>query len=137
MIALELHAGFWIRLGANILDTIIVGIPIAILTYIFFGAERDWIENLLLGLYGLLLPVYFNGKTIGKHICKIRIAIEDTHEPPTLWTMIKRNLIFGVLIVLTCGIVCIVDVCFVIFREDKRALHDLVANTVVIEDTSY
>lgn len=49
-------AGFWIRLGAGILDSLIISIPV------------------------LILPVYW----IGKRICGIRIQTYDTHEPPKI-----------------------------------------------------
>lgn len=126
------HAGFWIRLGANLLDALIVSLPLTIIFSLFFGLEKgdNWV-TLILNLYSLILPVFFNGKTIGKHICGIRIAKKETYEAPSIWNMIMRNIIFSILAILSVGILIILDILFVIFREDKRSMHDIIAGTVV------
>lgn len=47
------------------------------------------------------------------------------------WTMIKRDLITGLVYGLTLGIAIIVSACMVGIREDKRAIHDFIAGTYV------
>jgi len=131
---MHLSAGFWARFAAMILDGFIVLLPITLILYMFTGDGDHFLTDILYNLYHLIIPIYFGGKTIGKHIIKIKIVDYDLFGPPTWWMMIKRYIIFGIFIVLSLGIVFIVDVCFVIFREDKRALHDIFAGTAVIED---
>lgn len=131
---MELAAGFWVRLGAGLLDGIIIALPLSLLLYVMTGNPDHFIYDILMLLYTILIPVYFNGKTLGKHICKIKIVEFDLQGPPTLWIMVKRHVIFALFIVFSLGIVFIIDVFFVIFREDKRALHDLFANSAVIYD---
>lgn len=41
-------AGFWIRFGATLLDAIIIGIPLAIVTSFIVGnVEENWLNNTL------------------------------------------------------------------------------------------
>jgi len=130
------EAGFWIRLGASLLDGIIVGIPIYIIAFILIGSEpaRDNLANFLSGLYSLLIPVFWKGFTVGKRICGIRIRKVSDGMPPTIWTMLLRNLVGGLVYGLTLGIGAIVSAFMVGLREDKRAIHDFIAGTEVIYD---
>ncbi|MCI1113573.1 RDD family protein, partial [Stenotrophomonas maltophilia] len=87
--------------------------------------------NLISTLYTLLVPVFWYGYTIGKKILKIRIAKVDG-EPVGIGTMLLRVivgmwLIYGI----TFGIGAIVSAIMVGVRQDKRAIHDLVAGTYV------
>ncbi|MDH6669727.1 putative RDD family membrane protein YckC [Paenibacillus sp. LBL] len=128
-------AGFWIRLGANILDGLIIGLPLSIIAGIITGNyENEPISNLIYALYGLLVPVYWNGYTIGKRICRIRIRKFDFLEPPGIGTMLLRNLVAGIVYALTLGIGIIVSIFMVALREDKRSLHDFIAGTEVVHD---
>lgn len=129
------EAGFWIRLGASLLDGIIVGIPLAIIALILTGdGTSNLFTNTTSFLYSLLLPIFWNGQTIGKRICGIRIRRVDDHLGPGLGTMLLRNVVSGVVYGLTLGIGSIVSICMVIFREDKRSLHDCIAGTEVVYD---
>lgn len=130
---MEQPAGFWIRLGASLLDGIILGIPLAILGFLVFGDGDQWFVNIVQFLYSLILPVIWNGYTIGKRICGIRIRKVDTEEAPTIGTMLLRNVVAGLVYGLTLGIAAIVSAFMVGLREDKRAIHDLIAGTEVVQ----
>ncbi|MHA0857181.1 RDD family protein [Paenibacillus sp. CMAA1364] len=126
------EAGFWVRLGAGILDGLIVGIPLAI---IFGGWDSEGtLKGLFMDLYILILPVIWGGYTIGKRICRIRIRKVSDHSSPGIGTMLLRNIVGGIVYALTLGIGVIVSVFMVSLREDKRALHDFIAGTEVIHD---
>lgn len=128
-------AGFWVRLGAMLLDALIVGIPLTILSLILTGGDgRDWVTDLLSSLYGILLPVLWYGYTLGKRICGIRIRKVDTGEPPTIITMLLRVIVGGIVYGLTLGIGVIVSIAMIAAREDKRCLHDFIAGTEVVHD---
>lgn len=130
-------AGFWIRLVASILDGLATGIPISILTYLMTGQVlKDdplmggWWKDILLALYGILLPVYWHGYVIGKRAMGIRIVKVDG-ENVTIWTMIKRYLTAFIGYTITLGIGAIVSAFMVGLREDKRSIHDFAAGTYV------
>lgn len=129
------RAGFWRRLGANILDGLIMGIPLAILSFIISGKGDSAFTNIVSFLYSLLIPVFWNGYTIGKKICGIQIRRQDG-RPPGIGTMLMRNVVGGLVYGITLGIAAIVSAFMVGMREDKRAIHDFIAGTVVVHDGS-
>ncbi|WP_413033240.1 RDD family protein [Paenibacillus xylanilyticus] len=130
------NAGFWIRLGAGILDGLIIALPLAVIAGVITGNfdSNEPIANVLSSLYSIFLPVFWNGRTIGKRICGIRIRKYDTHESPGIGAMLLRVVVAGILYALTLGICFIISVIMVAVREDKRALHDFIAGTEVVWD---
>ncbi|WP_195573018.1 RDD family protein [Paenibacillus sp. 1001270B_150601_E10] len=131
---MNLQAGFWIRLGAAILDGIIIGIPVSLIMYILFSESfGETMTNVIVGLYSLLLPVMWAGYTIGKKICNIRIQKLDG-SPPTLGTMFLRNIVSGLIYGITFGMAALISAFMVGLREDKRAIHDFIAGTEVVHD---
>ncbi|MEK8127832.1 RDD family protein [Paenibacillus filicis] len=128
-------AGFWIRLGAVLLDALIIALPLAILGAIISGGleNNEPVTKALSFLYSLLLPIFWRGFTIGKRICGIRISKLDGF-PPGLGTMLLRNVVGGLVYGITFGIAAIVSLVMVVVREDKRSLHDLIAGTQVVHD---
>ncbi|MBD7966754.1 RDD family protein [Paenibacillus gallinarum] len=119
--------GFWRRLGAYLLDSIVIGV----LMNTFIGLTGNTATGLLM-LYFLLLPVFWNGFTVGKYLCGIQIRRVLDKSPPTVRNMILRFFVGSLLYAVTLGIVQIVSGYFVITREDKRSIHDLIAGTEVI-----
>lgn len=127
-------AGFWIRLGAIILDAFIISLPLALIDYFITGQLRgQGISNVIYFLYGLIVPVVWYGYTVGKRLAGIRIA-RTNGEKVSLWTMIKRNVIAGLVYGITFGIALIVSILMIAFRQDKRSLHDMIAGTYVTKN---
>lgn len=131
--------GFWRRLAAELLDSLIIGVVLAIVFNYIFGFEKDsktseYITTGLYVLYATLLPIYWKGYIIGKRIMKIHIERVDGN-PLTLWMMIKREVIGKQLLsVLTFGVAIIISAFMVGIREDKRSIHDFIAGTHVVKD---
>ncbi|AKG05456.1 hypothetical protein AAV35_012210 [Salimicrobium jeotgali] len=130
-------AGFWVRLGANILDSLIIGVILALLAFIVYGditraGEASALDALSF-LYSLLLPVFWRGYVIGKKLMGVRI-VKVSGEDVTIGNMLLRIVVGGIVYVLTIGIGVIVSAFMVGLREDKRAIHDLIAGTQVIHD---
>jgi uncharacterized RDD family membrane protein YckC len=124
--------GFWARLGASLLDGLIFGLPLLLISYWITGNwSGNLVTNLLSILYSLLLPVFWYGYTIGKRIVGVRI-VKVNGEPVGIGTMLLR-LVVGMWIVygLTFGIAAIISAIMVVVRDDKRAIHDLIAGTYV------
>ncbi|MFD1737142.1 RDD family protein [Bacillus salitolerans] len=129
-------AGFWVRLGASILDAILLFIVVGVaslLIYQQFLVENNLITNIIEILYALLLPVVWHGYTVGKRVLGIRIARLDGNKVG-LGTMILRNVVAGLVYVITLGIGVIVSALMVGIREDKRSIHDFIAGTYVTYD---
>ncbi|MCT8136742.1 RDD family protein [Anaerobacillus sp. CMMVII] len=125
----ENPAGFGERFFAQILDFLIIFLPIGILSYTISG-ELTLPFDILMFLYGIILPVVWKGYTVGKKIMGIRI-VKMNGDQVGIGTMLLRNLVSGLIYTLTFGIGSIVSFFMVIFREDKRAIHDLIAGTIV------
>ncbi|MDF2684056.1 MAG: hypothetical protein K0R47_5246 [Brevibacillus sp.] len=130
------HAvGFWRRLGASLLDGLIIGIPLALISYLLTGDTKgNLFTNLVSILYSLLLPVFWYGYTVGKRIMGIRIVRLDG-EAVGIGTMLLRAVVgIWLIYTVTLGIGAIISAIMVGVREDKRAIHDLVAGTYVTSD---
>lgn len=124
-------AGFWVRFVACILDFLIIGIPLSYIGYLISGSwEGDPTTSTVNFLYTLLLPVLWSGYTVGKKILGIRIAKENG-EKLGIGAMLLRNILGGFIYIVTLGIGLIVSAFMVGLREDKRAIHDLIAGTYV------
>ncbi|WP_138751839.1 RDD family protein [Paenibacillus sinopodophylli] len=128
-----MNAGFWVRIGGSVLDGLIVGVPLFIISLILTGAleREEYVTDIISFLYALLLPVFWRGYTIGKRICGIQIR-RLNGEPPGIGTMLLRNVVSGLFYGITLGIGLIVSAFMVGLRDDKRAIHDFIAGTEVV-----
>lgn len=122
-------AGFWIRFGASVLDALIVGVPLAIIAHV---TGDKYVTDIVSFLYAMLTPIFWNGYTIGKRICGIRIVKISDGRPPSLGTMLLRNVVSSIIYGVTLGIAGIVSATMVAAREDKRSIHDFIAGTEVV-----
>lgn len=126
------QAGFWIRFLAVILDSLIISVVAGLITGNWFSDvnERNGLEGILQILYGIIVPIIWMGYTIGKRIVGIRIVKMDGSNV-TIGTMLMRNLVASLVYLATFGIGVIVSAFMIGIREDKRSIHDLIANTYV------
>jgi uncharacterized RDD family membrane protein YckC len=124
-------AGFWIRLAANVLDTIVVMIPLSVISFLITGTwQGDIYTSIISFLYSLILPVIWTGYTVGKRIVGIRI-MKVNGEKVGIGTMLLRVVVAGLIYGITLGIAALVSAFMVGLRKDKRAIHDLIAGTYV------
>ncbi|WP_180950478.1 RDD family protein [Bacillus halotolerans] len=115
------------RLGASLLDYIIVSVPLLLIYWLITGKDPN--ESMIISLV-VLLPVFWQGYLIGKRICGIRIVKKDGSQV-VLVTMIMRVIIAGLVYGITFGLGLIVSLFMIGLREDKRTLHDFIAGTYV------
>jgi uncharacterized RDD family membrane protein YckC len=127
--------GFWVRVLANILDAIIIGIPLGILSSIIasFWGENEPFTGLISFLYTLTLPILWYGYTVGKKIMGVRI-VKVNGEKLGFWAMFLRTFVAGLLYGVTLGVALIISAFMVGLRDDKRGIHDLIAGTYVTTD---
>jgi uncharacterized RDD family membrane protein YckC len=125
------RAGFLIRLGAGLLDgLVLLGFGFIVMFVFQFNSPDNWISNLVDLLYYLLLPVFWYGYTLGKKWCGIRIVKEDGSQVG-IGTMLLRNIVAALVYIITLGIGVFVSAFMIGLREDKRAIHDFIAGTHV------
>jgi uncharacterized RDD family membrane protein YckC len=124
-------AGFWIRVLANILDTIVVVIPLTFIVRLFTGTwDNEVYTNILSGLYYFIVPALWLGYSVGKRIVGIRIA-KVNGEPVGFGTMFLRVFVASLVYAVTLGIGVIVSALMMGLREDKRGIQDFIAGTYV------
>lgn len=137
------------RFLANFLDSFVVSVP-AVMGMIVvmavggaFGGEKKHDDLIglfaMLGLFGgvvlglglqIFMQVRF-GQSVAKRIFKIKVVKVDG-SPVELWRIILvRNVAMHVISQL-CGLVSIIDGAM-IFSDEQRCLHDLIAETIVID----
>jgi uncharacterized RDD family membrane protein YckC len=91
---------------------------------------EDPITSLIGFIYAVAVPILWYGYTIGKRIVGVRI-VKVNGKKLGIGTMLLRVLVAGIVYGLTLGIALIVSVFMVVFRKDKRSLHDMMAGTYV------
>ncbi len=153
------YAGFWIRFLASFLDTLFLALPIAIIIY--FLSDGNWFDlsqykqNIEFALSGnaqkalasqpqvsLKWEIFFEiaviiativfwrkskGATPGKRFVNIKIVDAKTLHDIDTKQAITRSLGY-----IASILIFMIGFLMVAFRRDKRGLHDLLANTVVI-----
>ena len=133
-------AGRWIRLGASILDFIVLAIFLLLPFYLLglMNLLENPITGLVLGQIAFLIfngyLLFAHGQTIGKKLLSIKITLVDGEHPRFGRSYALRylfpNAIFQMHPFLT--ILALVDVLF-IFGNSRRCVHDLIAGTIVVK----
>lgn len=127
-------AGFRNRFLARILDLIILFIVTGVISQFLYGEFYDADSyhpiDALGFLYSLLLPVFWYGYTLGRRMAGNRIVRVDGRKVG-IGTMLLRDVVAGMAYTLTLGIGLVVSAFMVGIREDKRAIHDFIAQTYV------
>jgi uncharacterized RDD family membrane protein YckC len=142
------------RVGATIIDLLVLLIPAAILTALLIGGyDTDSSTGELIGvsilsfllwsaivlLYAPLLMIRGgerNGQTLGKQLVGIRV-VRDSGEPFGFWWAVLRevvvkNLLVGVASSIVPLIPWLLNILWPLWDGENRALHDMVVKTHVI-----
>lgn len=142
------------RLLAVFIDGLVISVPafgLAIGLAVYVGAQGDLTHEsfrspVLIGavvafvLYVLGFTAYQiywlwkNGQTLGKKLMKIRIVRSDG-VPAELWRLLVLRYLVPTLagaVPFVGGLFSLADPLF-IFGDEKRCLHDLLADTIVVD----
>ena len=139
-------AGRGARLGAYLIDWILVGAVAGVIGYTAGLMERfmrqDTTATLWLAAIGLVVYGVINGRllatrgqTVGKKLVGVRIVDAPTRQIVAVWKSfgLRVAVIQAITAVPLVGALFgLLDVLF-IFGERRRCLHDLLAGTVVVE----
>ena len=135
------YAGFWIRVGASVIDTIIVLIIILpILTAVYGKAYWlddslvkgfwDFMFSYLLPAVGVVLFWVYKSATPGKMATKLTIVDAKTGNKPSTGQFVIRYLGYYVsTLPLLLGLI------WVGIDKRKQGWHDKLAGTVVLKST--
>ena len=141
------YAGFWIRVGAKLIDGVVLALPLVVLFAVGFvmflapkGKAEPQFAVALLPLFQLLLQfgylaikvgydIFFVGKygaTLGKMACGLRVV---TAEGGKVSYGRATGRAFAEIL---SGMICDIGYLIVAFDDQKRGLHDHICNTRVI-----
>ncbi len=138
------YAGFWARLAAYLIDSVIVWAGLLVVRLVMFfvssGMEGTILGGNLLFHYSLtdivvylaevvyfILFTYHTGGTLGKRALNLRVVSADGGKL-SLWDVVYRETIGRFLCAVTIGI----GYLFVAADKEKRGLHDMLCDTRVI-----
>jgi uncharacterized RDD family membrane protein YckC len=150
-------AGLWRRALATTVDCLLLS-PFAVVLYfaqgLFPGARafhwrelgidslveillgRDSVALACLGVYGVLAALYFvlfqaiRGQTPGQRLLGLRV-ITPAGARPTVWRALARTLAFG-----PSAALFGLGLLWIGFDREKRGLHDWLAGTYVVRNSS-
>lgn len=135
------------RLGAVLLDTAVLVVPAIVIAVMLPSMQVDGRTSsafsIAMGVFGLgiiafviyqFVMLYRHGQTLGKKILGIRIVRSDGSRAGFGRLLLLRYLIPGVIGAIPfIGILfSLVDPLF-IFGDEKRCVHDLLADTIVVD----
>jgi uncharacterized RDD family membrane protein YckC len=136
------YASWLSRVGAYLLDTLILLIPLAIILGVIFAIDDDssgaWAVLGIAYVVTLLLPfVYFTvlhgnerGQTYGKRAAKIRVISEQTGGSIGYGRAFGR---YGIMVVFGFFFLPIVlDYLWPLWDSKNQALHDKVVGSIVV-----
>ena len=127
-------AGFWIRVVAFIIDSIIVGVINAIVAAILSSntTGRTGIQTVL----GIIYFSYFwsanspwPGQTVGDKLLNLRVTRTDGSDLTIVQAFIRYVGLFISFIVIFIGVI------WVAFDPNKQGWHDKIAGTYVIKSS--
>jgi len=134
------YVGFWKRLLAFFIDSLILLVVIGLILFAIFG--RNYMELSTQGktlwadiLFQVVLPALaailfwrFRGATPGKMLISARIVDAQTYGPPSTGKLIGRYFAYIVSCIFMLGFI------WIAFDKRKQGWHDKLAGTVVIHD---
>jgi uncharacterized RDD family membrane protein YckC len=142
------YAGFWVRLGVNLVDAAIQAILYLIVDYVaqllsgVIGAIAHlssdavtfWtsiVSVVAVVLYYNLVVVARRGGTIGMRLASMRIVRDgEITTTPDQRTLYKRGVVYLAFSLISP--LRIVDALVIVFDPRKRSLHDILSGTVVV-----
>lgn len=135
------YAGFWIRVVASLIDSLLIMIIIIPLLSLVYG-EQYWLgDSFVTGFWDLMfnyiLPAVvvilfwiYKSATPGKMVLRLKIVDADTGHAVPAGRLIGRYLSYYLSIIpLFLGVISIG------FDRRKQGWHDKIAGTVVVRDT--
>jgi len=124
--ALE-YAGFWIRLGAGIIDLLILGLIVGIIAWVFVSPVIWAISGLIISLAYWMGFWVWRGQTPGKMAAGIKVIRTDSS--PVKWQCALCRFLGYIVSVVTL----FVGFIWVAFDSRKQGIHDKIADTYVVK----
>lgn len=133
------YAGFWIRTGAAIIDSLLILIIVIPLLSVIYGSEYWLGESFIVGFWDIILNYVlpaiavilfwvYKSATPGKMATKLTIVDAKTGEKPSVGQFVGRYFAYYLsMLPLFLGII------WVGIDKRKQGWHDKLAGTVVLK----
>lgn len=132
------YAGFWIRLGATLVDTIlimVISVPLLVWIYgsSYLGDGRlihgpaEFLISWVAPSVATILFWRYKEATPGKMMLSLRIVDAQSGETPSIGQLIGRYFAY-----LVSGVVLCLGFLWIAFDRKKQGWHDKLAGTVVV-----
>ncbi|SDL31422.1 RDD family protein [Halarsenatibacter silvermanii] len=125
------YAGFWIRLAAYLIDGVVLGGPVYLISTFLVTVDPfagQLFSTLGLPIIIILFWVNWHGQSPGKRIMNIRI-ITKSGGAITFGRGVLRYIGY-----ILSGFLLMIGFIMVAFHGKKRGLHDIISGTYVIKD---
>ncbi|HTY50228.1 MAG TPA: RDD family protein, partial [Steroidobacteraceae bacterium] len=122
------RAGFWVRMGALLIDLIVVGVSLDLL----LGWNDAWSgagtrsQLVVLAIYGAVMWKTMQGRTIGNMAFDLHVVRQDGRELD--WPIVIVRALGCIL----SAVVVFLGFFWIAIDEDHQAWHDKLAGTVVV-----
>ena len=138
------YAGFWLRLGASVIDILVLLAIIAPIEIAFYGREYpalamagrtlavDVWTQLVLPLLAMIVLWRYRSATPGLMLLSAKIVDAATLAPAKLGKLTLRA---AVLLLMWMFVLPLIGVLWIAFDKRKQGWHDKAAGTIVIRDT--
>jgi uncharacterized RDD family membrane protein YckC len=134
------YVGFWARVGAALIDSVLLLAVITPVLYWFYGPSYfleggavhgavDVLLNWVLPAVAVVVFWVYRQATPGKMVIKARIVDADTAGPPSTGQLVGRYFAYYISILPFC-----LGLFWVAFDARKQGWHDKLARTVVVRD---
>ena len=141
----ENYAGFWVRLGAYLIDSIIVTVGLLAVRLVWIGVGalisgtildgnvlfhyslKDIVLYIFKVMYFVLLT-WCTGTTIGKYLMNLRVVPADRSQKLSFLDVLYRETIGRFL----CGISIWIGYIIIGVDKEKRGFHDMLCDTRVV-----
>lgn len=137
------YAGFWLRLGASVIDVVVLLAIIVPIEIAVFGLEYPelamagktlavdiWIQ-LVLPLLAIIVLWRYRSATPGLMLVSAKIVDAATLAPASVGKLTLRAV---VLLVMWLLFIPLIGVLWIAFDKRKQGWHDKIAGTVVVRD---
>jgi uncharacterized RDD family membrane protein YckC len=155
------YAGWWSRVGAALFDLLVISVPALVLAVVIFGGvgaaftagDGFGVFTLIIGLityvsllfaalilYAPLLmrrPGAQNGQTWGKQLLGIRVVRTNGVPMDFTHSAIREALVKGLGLGIASSIIPLIpyllDALWPLWDDERRAIHDMIVGTGVLE----
>ncbi|HAX74178.1 MAG TPA: RDD family protein [Firmicutes bacterium] len=127
-------AEFYKRMNAHALD---FSMTLGILFIECFALPSGLLQKLVVALtfyvFVVLIPLLNNGQTLGKKMFKLQPVIMGSEKKLTWWHLHLREILKYVIMFYSFGLTHVASFFMISERRDRRAVHDLLFKTHVID----